>query len=287
MKFLRLLRPTQWVKNGFVLAPLIFSGDLSNFPIIASIKITVIFIITSSCIYIFNDIRDIKFDKLHPRNKTRPIANGEITVPTAFIFFIFLIVLDLSLILLFQISSSVMLLILTYFFLNFLYSMGLKNVPLLELGILASGFVIRLLAGALEASIILSPWIIICSGLLALMIAVGKRRNDLKHQVESKVPISLSLRGYNLIFLDHVNSMLASVTIVTYLLFCTSEYNIFVTGNRMLWTAPFVIFSILRYLQLIGIEQRGDDPLSMLLKDKTSVSIFTSWLLLIVTIIYL
>ena len=140
---------------------------------------------------------------------------------------------------------------------NLLYSLGLKNIPLLELAILSSGFVIRLVFGAEVAEITLSTWKIVCSGLLSLMIAVGKRKNDLYQHSTNQTEKRASLEGYNLEFLDQVNALLASVTIMSYLLFCTSEYAFSTIGKGVIWTAPFVIFSILRYLQLdaVNIEE--------------------------------
>jgi len=287
MKYLKLIRPKQWLKNCFVLSPLIFSGEVNFDLVIIALKITFIFILTSSCIYILNDIKDIEYDKKHPEKKFRPLASGQIKIKDAIIFLFALIIINLYVIHIFNISYEGIFLLSIYSVLNILYSYGLKNIPLLELAILASGFIIRLLVGAQETSITLSPWIIICSGLLSLMIAVGKRRNDLKHQEKNDGPIRISLHGYNIEFLDHVNSMLAGVNIVCYLLFCVSQYPFASIGSNLLWTSPFVIFSILRYLQLTSINDLGEDPTAMLISDKTSIILFTIWLILIMNIIYL
>ena len=287
MIYLKLIRPKQWLKNSFVLAPLIFSGQINLDLILAATKSLIIFIISSSCVYIFNDLKDLEYDKQHPKKKLRPIASGEIRPRNALLFLIFLLGLNVLAIYAFGTSGTGIALISGYLLLNLLYSSGLKDVPLLELAILSSGFVIRLLFGAEETSINLSPWIIICTGLLSLMIAVGKRRNDLKHQTKNNGPFRTSLRGYNLEFLDHVNSMLAGVTIVSYLLFCASQYTLLSMGPYILWTSPFVVFNILRYLQLISIDNLGEDPTLMLVGDKISIALFTSWLFLIIVIIYL
>ena len=287
MKYLKLIRPKQWLKNCFVIAPLIFSGNISFDLIIISIKAMIIFIIVSSCVYIFNDIRDYDFDQKHPEKKFRPIANGDITINQASIFLCLLLVITTCLLFLFNISTQGIALILLYLFLNFFYSVGLKNIPLLELAILSSGFVIRLIFGSLETSTQLSPWIIVCSGLLSLMLAVGKRRNELKYQSKLNGPSRISLKGYNVEFLDQINSMLASVTIVSYLLFCVSQYAISSLGPYILWTSPFVVFSVLRYLQLVSIQLLGEDPTALLIGDKVSVGLFVAWFLLISILIYL
>ena len=145
MKFLRLIRPKQWLKNSFVIAPLIFSGQINSNLALISLKSLIIFIITSSCIYVFNDLMDLQYDRQHPKKKFRPIASGEITQYTAILFLALLIIINILTIYYFQISKIGVGFILTYCVLNFLYSFGLKNIPLLELAILSSGFIIRLL----------------------------------------------------------------------------------------------------------------------------------------------
>ena len=287
MKYLRLIRPKQWLKNSFVIAPLIFSGQITLDLAFISLKSLILFIIASSCVYVFNDLKDLELDKQHPKKKFRPIASGEITPKEANVFLLVLIILNCLAIFYFEISKLGIGFLLTYLLLNFFYSSGLKNIPLLELAILSSGFVIRLLFGANEAAIELSPWIILCSGLLSLMIAVGKRRSDLQQESNSQIKIRASLEGYNLEFLDQINTMLASITIVSYLLFTTSEYALSSIGNEVMWTSPFVIFSILRYLQLVSVNHQGDDPTGMLTSDKITIYLFTTWFVIIVSIIYL
>tara|TARA_Y100001970_G_C14239415_1_gene863937 strand:+ start:3086 stop:3952 length:867 start_codon:yes stop_codon:yes gene_type:complete len=287
MSYIKLIRPKQWFKNSFVLAPLVFSGQINLELLIISIQALMVFITSSSCVYIFNDIRDINYDKQHPKKRLRPIASGDIAVNNAILYLLFLFSLNIFLMFYFGISMSGVVLISSYLLLNVLYSLGLKNIPLLELAILSSGFVIRLVFGAEVTSIPLSPWIIVCSGLLSLMIAVGKRRSDLYQQSYNQTESRASLKGYNLEFLDQVNSLLASLTIMSYLLFSTSEYAFSLLGNSVIWTAPFVIFSILRYLQLVSVNNEGEDPTSMLLGDKITIALFSIWFCLMVSIIYL
>jgi 4-hydroxybenzoate polyprenyltransferase len=229
---------------------------------------------------------DLQYDRQHPKKKFRPIASGEITQYTAVLFLAVLIIINILTIYYFQISKIGVGFILTYCVLNFLYSFGLKNIPLLELAILSSGFIIRLLFGANEASISLSPWIILCTGILSLMIAVGKRRSDLQQQFNNQSKTRASLKGYNLEFLDQINAMLASITIMSYLLFSASESASTSIGTEVMWTSPFVIFSILRYLQLISVNNQGDDPTSMLIRDKITIYLFIVWLVLIISMIY-
>ncbi len=286
MKYLKLVRPKQWLKNSYVLAPLIFSGSINFDLLILSSKLVLVFILASSCVYIFNDIHDEELDRKHPKKKHRPIASGELQRSHAINFLLILFAILIFSLYYLEISIQSILLILLYLLLNFLYSTGLKNIPLLELAILSSGFVIRLIAGSIEISIILSPWLIVCSGLLSLMLAVGKRRNELSFQSKRDGPFRASLKGYSISYLDHVNSMLSSALVVSYLLFCISYYSSSVLTPYILWTAPLVIFNILRYLQLVTIEDLGEDPTNMLINDKVSITIFLTWLILIVAIIH-
>tara|TARA_E500000081_G_C6108012_1_gene341125 strand:- start:616 stop:1482 length:867 start_codon:yes stop_codon:yes gene_type:complete len=286
MHYIKLIRPKQWLKNSFVVAPLIFSGQINIELLLICVKSLLVFILISGCVYVFNDLKDLEYDKKHPKKKFRPLASGEISSFNASAYLVFLLVLSCILIYSFQITFAGMILILSYLILNVFYSLGLKEIPLLELAILSSGFVIRLLFGATQMNIELSPWIILCSGLLSLMIAVGKRRSDLEQQSSLNLVSRKSLEGYSLDFLDQVNTLLASVTIMSYLLFSTSSYALASIGEGVLWTSPFVIFSILRYLQLVSVNNKGDDPTSMLIGDKITISLFLLWFVMITSIIY-
>ena len=286
MNYIKLIRPKQWFKNSFVVAPLIFSGQVSVELLLICAESLLIFILISSCVYVFNDLKDLEYDKNHPKKKFRPLASGQISSFNAFMYLISLLVFTCILIYSFQITFMGVILISSYLILNVVYSLGLKEIPLLELAILSSGFVIRLLFGATEMDIELSPWIILCSGLLSLMIAVGKRRSDLEQQSSLNLVSRKSLEGYSLNFLDQVNTLLASITIMSYLLFSTSSYALASIGVGVLWTSPFVIFSILRYLQLVAVNNKGDDPTSMLLGDKITISLFLLWFIFITSIIY-
>ena len=285
MKYLKLVRPKQWIKNSLVFAPIIFSGQLLSGQYITAFYAAIIFIITSSCVYIFNDIHDYDSDRHHNTNIMRPIASGNISIKNAYIFLLILIIFDSLLIYIFSISFEGIGLVIIYLFLNFLYSVSLKNIPLLEILIVSSGFIIRLLFGAIETSIILSPWIILCLGVFVLMITVGKRRSDYVQNINSKHRRK-SLDGYNLKYLDQIITIFASATIMLYLLYATSDYAESSIGLSVVWTSPIVIFAILRYLQLVTVYKNGEDPTSMLLRDKVSLILFIIWILSILCIIY-
>ena len=281
------MRPKQWIKNSFVLAPLIFSGQFKINLLYESIIAIFLFILASSCVYIFNDLNDLEYDKQHPTKKYRPITSGKVRKTEAYIFLKVLFITLIVLLFLLNISHTAKLFLSLYLIINIFYSLKLKEIPLLELALLSSGFVIRLLFGAEVLSISLSPWIIICSGLIALMISVGKRRNDLEQRIKDSRDLRTSLRGYNLNFLDQCSVLIASITITSYLLFCVSDYATESIGKGLIWTSPFVIFSILRYLQLISVNQKGEDPTSMLIGDRVTVSLFLIWFIHILGLIYI
>ena len=287
MNYLILMRPKQWIKNSFVLAPLIFSGQFKINLLYESIIAIFLFILASSCVYIFNDLNDLEYDKQHPTKKYRPITSGKVRKTEAYIFLKVLFITLIVLLFLLNISHTAKLFLSLYLIINIFYSLKLKEIPLLELALLSSGFVIRLLFGAEVLSISLSPWIIICSGLIALMISVGKRRNDLEQRIKDSRDLRTSLRGYNLNFLDQCSVLIASITITSYLLFCVSDYATESIGKGLIWTSPFVIFSILRYLQLISVNQKGEDPTSMLIGDRVTVSLFLIWFIHILGLIYI
>ena len=233
INYFYLIRPKQWFKNSFVIAPLIFSGSISLENAVISLLGLIAFILSSSIVYIFNDINDLNYDKSHPKKRNRPLAAGIISIRDAFIFMILLVLILLIFLNLNKFSLNSNLILALYILINIFYSLKLKDIPLLELAILSSGFVLRLLFGALILSIQLSPWIIICSGVLSLMISVGKRRNDLENNASKSEDMRKSLFGYNLDYLDHLNNILAGITIMSYLLYCLSDYALKTLGPKI------------------------------------------------------
>ena len=287
INYFYLIRPKQWFKNSFVIAPMIFSGSISLENAVMSLMGLIAFILSSSIVYIFNDINDLDYDKSHLNKRNRPLAAGNISIRNAFIFMILLFLILLIFLNLNKFSLYSNLILALYILINIFYSLKLKDIPLLELAILSSGFVLRLLFGALILSIQLSPWIIICSGVLSLMISVGKRRIDLENNASESEDMRKSLFGYNLDYLDHLNNILAGITIMSYLLYCLSDYALKTLGPNIIYTSPLVIFCIFRYLQLLHVYKKGDDPTSMLLGDFVSASLVLGWMIFMISLIYL
>ena len=168
---------------------------------------------------------------------------------------------------------------------NIAYSIGLKHIPILELFILASGFIIRLLFGAAVVEVALSLWIIICTGLLSLMLAIGKRRGDLVQNNDIKM-MRKSLSAYSLTFLDQINIFLATTTFTSYLIFCTTAFAINRFGQEVIITAVFVLFGILSYLRLLILDEAGDDPTSLVLDDNGIRIAILGWIVSFSILIY-
>ena len=281
----RLIRPKQWVKNSFILAPLFFSGNLISSDVVVAVVGCLAFAMLSSSIYVLNDWCDIKADRQHKKKKLRPLASGEVRPIEAVFILIFLLSVLVALCMAFNFSFSAISLLVLYSIVNIGYSFGLKHVPILELLLVASGFIIRLLFGASILVVTLSPWILVCTGLLSLMLAVGKRRGDLIQSNDDNFK-RRSLVGYNLTYLDQVNTFAATAVFTSYVVFCTSEYAISRFGGEILVTSPFVLFGILSYLKLLAVDGLGDDPTSLVLKSQGIRFALIGWLISFMAIIY-
>jgi 4-hydroxybenzoate polyprenyltransferase len=260
-------RIKQWVKNGFIFAGIIFDRQLFNGP--ALLKTTlgfVIFCILSSAVYFINDIFDIEADRQHPTKSSRPIASGIIPVPSAVS--IALLISSIALSGAYFLSTSFFILCIIYFLMNVLYSKWLKHIPILDVMIIAAGFVLRVAAGV---SLIIvdrfSPWLYVVTTLLSLFIGFGKRRAELVLLSEHANQHRVVFEGYSLPLLDQLIKIVSSITLVSYSLYSFSAPNL-PENHSMMLTIPFVLYGIFRYLYLIQIEQTGGAPEELILKDR-------------------
>jgi decaprenyl-phosphate phosphoribosyltransferase len=264
---LELLRTRQWVKNVFVLAPLFFGSEATNVTPIADAAIAfIVFCLASSSVYIFNDWCDIDADRQHEIKKSRPLASGRVRVPVALALMVSLICIAAAIIYFTKLPRGFAVVVAIYLATNVVYSVGAKRLSVVELFFVASGFVTRLIAGALALQIALSPWIIIATAMLALLMAAGKRRGDLAQQSDAMYKRE-ALASYNLAFLDSVLTALTGGTIVVYLLFCVSDYAVARFSAAVLITSVPVTLGLLRYLQLIVVRGKGDAPTDLVLGD--------------------
>ncbi len=281
------LRPQQWVKNGFVFAALIFSQSLTRWDRCRQVLLgALVFCLISSAAYALNDIFDAEDDRHHPIKKSRPIASGRLSAATAG--FAAAILGTAGLIEAWKLNIAFFEVAAAYVAVNVLYSAFLKRVPLLDVFIVAAGFLFRVVAGGLVIGVSISPWLIVCTTLLALFIALSKRRHELillgSHASEHRA----ILANYTPYFLDQLISIVTASTVVSYALYTLSPdvQNKF-PGKRLEITIPFVLFGIFRYLHLIHHEEQGGDPTKSLFTDPVLLSVVLIWAASVIFIIYL
>jgi len=268
---LRMLRPNQWTKNAVVFAAFFFafwdrSQNLRFLTGLAAVlPAALLFCLVSSGIYIFNDIIDAAADRLHPTKRFRPIAAGRVAVPTAARLSAVLIIGGLSVGWVF--NPSFALTAGSYVALQLLYTLFLKRVALIDVLIIAAGFVLRAVAGAVVLGVQISPWLLLCAFLLALFLALCKRRHE-KIITNSGPDVRESLAKYDERLLDQLIAIISSATIVCYSIYTLSPSTIekFKTA-RLGLTIPFVMFGIFRYLDLVYRHEKGDRPEKILLTD--------------------
>lgn len=283
---LKLIRVHQWTKNLFLFAPLFFSGQILHIEKLTSAILGFFcFCGIASSVYIINDLMDYEKDKTHPSKKNRPIASGEIPKLHAIILFFFLIINVF--IFSFQLNVFFFLVILFYFTLNILYSFGLKHISLVDTFIISIGFVLRVSAGGVLTNVPVSHWLYIMTFLLALFIAIAKRRDDVLILNQTGSEMRASIKGYNLEFITSTISILCATLIVSYLLYITSnEVVARFEGKHPYISTIFVILAILRYLQITLVLEKSGSPSKILLKDVFIQVVILLWILFFITIIY-
>jgi len=285
--YFRLLRPKHWVKNLFLFIPLFFAGAFTNIDKILAVTWGFLaFCLVASSIYILNDYRDREDDKKHPRKKFRPIASGEVSPTMALIIAGALLVAGFTLA--WFIRDKFMFVLGIYYLINVGYALGLKSVAILDIFLLAIGFVLRIKAGSVIAFIPLSEWIVIMVFLLSLFMAIGKRRDDVLIKMESGESMRKAVSGYNLEFLNVALSLITAVIIVAYLMYTMSDSVKERFGTyRLYYTSLFVIAGLMRYLQIIFVRQDSGSPTRILYKDRFLQLILFCWVASYFLIIYL
>jgi 4-hydroxybenzoate polyprenyltransferase len=285
LPWLKLVRVKQWVKNGFVFFPIFFAGKfLDGFLVFQSVEAFLLFCVASSAVYVFNDLYDAPSDRNHPEKRYRPIANGAIGEPSAWTGYILLALLGLVFGFWWQMAIGYA--VLCYLSINMLYTVWLKHISVVDVFIVASGFVVRLVVGAQAVQVILSEWIVIVTFLLALFLALSKRRSDLLMFLENGKETRKSLDGYTLEFLNVAMGMIASVCIVAYIMYVTSTETIARLHPSYLYaTTIFVVLGIIRYLQLV-LKSVYFSPIDVLYRDRVVQAAVALWLVSLSMIIY-
>lgn len=283
-----LARPLQWLKNLFVFLPLFFAGELFNCQLFLSAFATfVVFSLTASAVYCINDLLDAPADRLHPKKKFRPIASGKVTSLQAIILSSFLLTIAVLVIALGGGTANLLLLLFTYIFINIAYSFKLKFIPIVDVFIIAFGFVLRLLAGSVSTNIDLSMWIVVMTFLLSLFLGFAKRREDVYLFENSGVMARKNIDRYNLQFMNQVITVLASVTLVAYIMYTISPDIVQKYGtNKLYFTSIFVLAGIIRYLQISIVDMKSGSPTKVLIQDRFIQVCLLFWCLTFMVIIY-
>lgn len=285
MALLRALRPRQWAKNVFVFAALVFDGQLFEVdPLLRTTLGFVLLCAISSSVYLFNDIADIQADRQHPTKRNRPIASGQLPISIARLAGV--ILAAAAMYAGYRLQSEFGLIVILYFLSNLLYSLWLKHTPIIDVLLVASGFVLRVGAGVslIEVSRF-SPWLYVCTTLLALIIGFGKRRAELILLQEQANTHRRVLDGYTIGLLDQLIVVVSASTIMAYSLYTFSAENL-PANHTMMLTIPFVLYGIFRYLHLIHVENAGGAPDELFLTDPPLLVTLLMWGLLATGLLY-
>lgn len=283
----KLMRPGQWVKNSFIFVPIFFAGDLFNYDkIFLLLSGFISFCFVSSSVYILNDMMDVEADKLHPVKMLRPLASGQVSRKPAIVQMVLLSFFGL--ILSYSVDVMLFLILLLYAFINIGYSLGLKNFSIVDILIVATGFVLRTIAGGLVADVDISHWLIIMVFLLSLFLVLAKRREDMKEFISSGTIMRKSIANYSMDFINLTLTMLSGVIIVAYIMYTLSpDVNAHFHSENLYITSVFVIIGILRYLQITLVENKGGSPVKIFYSDTFIQITLVLWILSFFLIIYL
>ena len=287
---LRLTRPKQWIKNMFVFIPMFFGGELFDLHSVWLAVLTFFaFSLVASSIYCYNDIVDIDADRNHPVKCMRPIASGEVSIRLGYILMTLTFCLGMGVLLLLppEVMSQVMAVIVFYYVLNLAYCSKLKQFAILDVCIVAFGFVLRILAGGFACELALSNWIVIMTFLLTLFMSFAKRRDDvLRMNSTGEAPRKNTVR-YNLTFINQAITITASVTLVCYIMYCVSpEVSERFDTPYLYLTFVFVLLGLLRYIQIAVVDEKSGGPTKIILRDHFSQIIVVAWLLSFLLMIY-
>lgn len=284
--YLKLLRIKHWLKNGLVLLPLFFGKSIFNLNKIFFVLIAfIIFSFISSIVYIINDINDIEADRNHPKKKNRPLASGKVSIKNAILVLILLMILSISLIIyLYNKTTNIFIILipLLYLILNILYSTKLKHIPIIDVAILVSGFVLRVYYGGIASNIEISSWLYLMIMFGSFYLGFGKRRNEMKHNNTRKV-----LKYYNKEFLDKNMYVSLGLSIISYSLWCVDPLTkLNISSNYLVLTIPLVMMIFQKYSLIIEGDSDGD-PIEVILNDRLLILLITAYIIVMIFIIYI
>ena len=284
--YIALLRPRHWLKNVLLFFPVLFAGEMSTMEPIAQAALGFLcFSLVASAVYCFNDVYDAEADRLHPVKKNRPVASGAVRDRNAMLLAVVLLLLALGVG--FYNSYDFGLVLLLYLAINAGYTLGLKKQAIVDITIIAIGFLLRIFAGGLLTDTPISHWLILMTFLLALFLALGKRRDDVRLLESSGQAVRASLKGYSLRFIDSALVLLGAVLVVAYVMYTLSPEVV----ERLRTDYPYlsslpVVVGILRYLQVVLVHDATAEPTTMLLRDRFLQLMIALWLGTLVVLIY-
>ena len=291
MHYIHLLRPLQWLKNGFVFAPIFFSSNLLKWEFFwPTLIVFMAFCLISSAIYCFNDLRDVEADRLHPKKRLRPIASGAVSVRSGYAM---MIICTIGAFVLLPFAQSVnlpylYLILAIYWLMNVAYCLWLKQYALIDVTIIAIGFVMRVLIGGLTTDIWISHWLVLMTFLVTLFLAFTKRNDDYRIYEQTGLKPRVSITGYNKTFINEATAIIASVTLVCYIMYTMSEEVIVRMGTRYVYlTSGWVLAGMLRYLQNMIVFGLSGSPTKSLVKDHFIQFCIVGWIASFFVIIYL
>jgi 4-hydroxybenzoate polyprenyltransferase len=283
----KLIRPKQWIKNLFLFAALIFAKELFQLdPVLTAIRAFAVFCLTASGVYIINDIIDVEADRAHPKKRFRPIAAGVISVSQAIILLV--VVCCLAVFLIWPLPPMYKLIVAAYFVMNLAYTFKLKEVMLLDVFIIAAGFMLRVLGGAYAIGVVVSSWLVLCTMFISLFLGFAKRRGELVAmqaagaQSERKV-----LQHYRLGLIDQLLTITAAGTVISYALYTVAPRTLEVFGtDKLIYTTVFVMYGIFRYLHLVHATDTTENPTAVVASDIPIITVAALWILTCVMLIY-
>ncbi|MFT4022425.1 MAG: decaprenyl-phosphate phosphoribosyltransferase [Flavihumibacter sp.] len=286
MIYLKMLRVHHWVKNLFLFIPLFFAGELFvQEKLLMVIAGFFPFCLCASAIYVLNDLKDLPFDRIHPVKAKRPIASGAVSKPAAITIATICMVAGLATA--YFLKPKFFFVLALYVVLNIMYSLKLKQVSILDVFILSIGFVLRIKAGGVLAQIGISQWLMIMVFLLALFMAVAKRRDDVLIKETSHQVVRKASEGYQLDFLNTMLSVIVSVIMVSYIMYCISaETMIRFHTHRLYYTSLFVLAGLFRYLQIVYVQRDSGSPTRLLYRDRFIQVTILLWIVSFYLIIY-
>ena len=289
--YIKLLRPLQWLKNTFVFAPIFFSNHLLEMAyLLPTLVLLASFCMISSSIYCFNDLRDVEADRLHPKKCNRPIASGKVSVKGGYVMMIICLIAAFTLLILTGSVNTPYLYIIVggYWLMNIVYCVKLKQIAILDVSIIAIGFVMRVLAGGVVVDIWVSHWLVMMTFLVTLFLALSKRNDDYRIFEQTGIKPRVSITGYNKTFINEATAIVASVTLVSYIMYTMSEEVIARLGTRYVYlTSGWVLAGLLRYLQNMIVYGLSGSPTKSLVKDHFVQLCIAGWILSFFAIIYL